>query len=137
MIIKNYLKELIGKRVPGSFSKIRKDDIFLVSYPKSGNTWLRFLFGNLIYEEGVNFTNIISKIPDIYTSSKQELDSIKSPRIIKSHEPFLKCFQKVIYIYRDPKDVVVSYYFWFKKFNPELDISFDNFFDKFIEGELT
>ena len=33
---------------PGMSLKVRPDDTFLVSYPKSGNTWMRFLIANLL-----------------------------------------------------------------------------------------
>ena len=42
------------------------DDIFIVSYPKSGNTWLRFLVANIVFpDREINLSNIESTIPDI------------------------------------------------------------------------
>lgn len=36
---------------------VDKDDTFLVSYPKSGNTWVRLLLANLIHpQEAVTLT---------------------------------------------------------------------------------
>lgn len=114
----------------------RTDDVFLVSYAKSGNTWLRFLIGNLIYaqEGGVNFGNFNTIMPDIYRTSKDSIHQMKRQRFIKSHEHFNTSYPKVIYIQRNPKHVVTSYYTWYRNSNPSLKISFDDFFIKFING---
>src|SRR6266511_1501639 len=74
-------------RVPAqrSFTSF-SDDIMLVSYPRSGNTWLRFLIGNLISREPVRFANIERIIPDIYHHSDRELRKLPRPRFLKSHE---------------------------------------------------
>lgn len=128
------VKRILNYRVPGNYSKIRKDDTFLVSYPKSGNTWLRFIIGNLINKEKVDFNNFNEIVPDIYQTFKNELDKCESPRIIKSHEPFVKEYPKVIYVYRDPRDVVISYYFWHKKYNIDFTDSIEEYIYKFING---
>lgn len=135
--LKKIVKGLLGMKLPGKDFKLRKDDILLISYPKSGNTWLRFLFGNILYSDGVDFTNINARIPDIYMSYKQDIEKLKSPRVIKSHEQFnsLSVLPKIIYIYRDPRDVVVSYFYWSKKFNNKYN-DFNQFFDDFISGKL-
>jgi hypothetical protein len=87
------------------------DDIYLVSYPRSGNTWVRFMLANLLSpaEAGVTFQNIKHFVPDIH----QDLDRIESlprPRFIKSHAPAEPRYPRVIYIVRDGRDVYVSYY---------------------------
>src|SRR5438270_13523251 len=65
------------------------DDVFLTSYPRSGNTWTRFLIGNLIYQdEPVTFANIESRLPEIYFNSDHYLRSLPRPRILKSHDSF-------------------------------------------------
>lgn len=84
------------------------DDLFLVSYPKSGNTWLRYLFGH--YLSGEETPNVAEIIPDIY-KNPAELAALKPPRYIKSHEPYRSEYPRVIYIVRDGRDVAVSYYF--------------------------
>lgn len=96
---------------------IRRDDIFLVSYPKSGNTWTRFLIGNIASgaDGSLDFRNIDRVVPDIHAASIAEIDSTPSPRFIKSHASFDPTYPRVIYIVRHPLDVLVSYYHYSKK----------------------
>src|ERR1019366_2584136 len=99
----NYLLE---RDVAGRAVQVLPDDIFLVSYPKSGNTWTRFLLGNLLNpDEGITFANVERKVPDIYAESKRTLKKAPRPRLIKSHECFDPRYRRVIYIVRDPRDL--------------------------------
>ena len=41
--------------------------IWLASYPKSGNTWLRFLLYNYLFGEVRRSGDIARRIPDIHT----------------------------------------------------------------------
>jgi hypothetical protein len=87
------------------------DDVFLTSYPRSGNTWTRFLVGNLIYQdEGVNFLNVERLVPDMYKTADWIMRKYPRPRVMKSHECFDPRYPKVVYIVRDPRDVAVSNY---------------------------
>ena len=53
-----------GRQIGGRNLTVFPDDVFVTSYPRSGNTWLRFLIGNLAYqEEPVSFANIEGRIP--------------------------------------------------------------------------
>jgi len=89
------------------------DDVFLTSYPRSGNTWTRFLVGNLVHQhEPVTFLSIERLVPDMYKSSDRVLRNLPRPRLVKSHECFDPRYKKVIYIVRDPRDVAVSNYHW-------------------------
>ena len=42
-------KQFFGLNKPGRNLRVFPDDVYIVSYPKSGNTWTRFLIANLIY----------------------------------------------------------------------------------------
>ena len=128
------VKFFLNYKVPGKYTRVRPDDVFLVSYPKSGNTWMRFLIGNLVSRETMDFNNFNSVIPDIYQTFRNELDKIPGPRIMKSHEPFTKKYPKVVYIYRDPRDVVISYYYWHRKYTRSFDLSIREYTDRFIDG---
>jgi hypothetical protein len=89
------------------------DDVFLTSYPRSGNTWTRFLVGNLVYQnEAVTFLNVERLVPDMYKHSDRTLRRLPRPRIMKSHECFDPRYKRVIYVVRDPRDVAVSNYHW-------------------------
>src|SRR5215469_14500610 len=89
------------------------DDVFLTSYPRSGNTWTRFLVANLAYpEKDVTFLSIEKLVPDMYKSADRTLRRLPRPRILKSHEPFDPRYKKVVYIVRDPRDSAVSNYHW-------------------------
>lgn len=92
---------------------IYDDDVFLTSYPRSGNTWTRFLIGNLVHQnEEVTFISVERLVPDMYKHSDRVLRKLPRPRVMKSHECFDPRYRKVIYIVRDPRDVAVSNYHW-------------------------
>jgi hypothetical protein len=119
-MLKRGLKHL--SRVSDVFSRklrierditIFPDDVFLASYPRSGNTWTRFLIGNLVHEqEAVTFLSVERLVPDMYKHSDRVLRNLPRPRIVKSHECFDPRYRKVVYIVRDPRDVAVSNYHW-------------------------
>ncbi|MDF1672840.1 MAG: sulfotransferase domain-containing protein [Vicingaceae bacterium] len=116
--IKQYFRWLpahLGLFNKGAFlhqiDNILNDDIFLVSFPKSGNTWLRFIIANLISDEEISFENIDQYVPDLYISHKI-VNSKKERRILKSHNTYFRYYPKTIYIYRDYRDVLVSYYLY-------------------------
>src|SRR5438874_11935634 len=101
---------LLGQVNAGRAATVYPDDVFLVSYPKSGNTWVRFLIANLISDIPVTFLNIEQRIPSIYILPDRALRAMPKPRVLKSHECFVPRYRNVIYIVRDPRDVAVSYY---------------------------
>jgi hypothetical protein len=102
---------LLGKKAAGRYLTVFPDDIFLVSYPRSGNTWTRFLIGNLVHQdEPVTFKNVESRIPEIYLAPDRVLRRLPRPRVLKSHECFDPRYKRIIYIVRDPRDVAISYY---------------------------
>src|SRR2546423_1726111 len=92
--------------------QIRPDDVFIVSYPRSGNTWVRFLIANLLApNETITFRNIENYVPSIYKSA-DTLDAREGRRYIKSHNPCFELYPKLIYVYRDGRDAMVSYYYY-------------------------
>lgn len=109
----NHLRKIadtaLDRNPAGRNVTVLPGDVFVVSYPKSGNTWTRFLVGNLIYQdEPITFANVESRLPSLYVHSDRKLR--KLPRILKSHDCFDPRYRTVIYIVRDPRDVLVSAY---------------------------
>jgi len=114
------------------------DDVFLTSYPRSGNTWTRFLVGNLAHtEEAVTFLNVERLVPDMYKHGDYYLRHLPRPRILKSHEVFDPRYKRVIYIVRDPRDVAVSNYHWEMKQRAMSDnCPIEQFLPPWIEGKI-
>jgi hypothetical protein len=109
-------RKLLGQLAPGRLMPAFPDDVFLVSYPKSGNTWMRFLVGNLVYtDEPVTFANVEWRVPSIYGLPNRKLRVLPRPRYIKTHEHFHPDYKTVIYVVRDPRDVAISYYHYLVK----------------------
>jgi Sulfotransferase domain len=109
-------KYLLRRNVAGRMTEVLPDAVFLVSFPKSGNTWTRFLIGNLAHpEEPVTFANVDRIVPDIYGTRQKDIRKIPPPRVFKSHEPFDPRYRRIIYIIRDPRDVAVSSYHFARK----------------------
>lgn len=111
--------------------EIFPDDVFLVSYPKSGNTWMRFLVGNYLTNCNVDFSSSLLVVPDVQLNPHQCADVEFRPRFIKSHSTYTKAYPKVVYILRDGRDVAVSYYYYSQKMG---QLAFDVPFSSFIKG---
>ena len=126
----------LGWRPPARHIRVRPDDVFLVSYPKSGNTWFRFLLAHL-RGDAATFANIDRLVPDIYRSTGREMQRLPSPRILKSHECFDPRYPRAICIVRDPRDVAVSYFHYLRK-QRQLDdeTTLDDFVPLFVAGQL-
>lgn len=112
--------------------KIYDDDIFIASFPKSGNTWMRFILSHLLTncEEQLNFTNFDKYIPEINVHRKL-VKKLNRPRLLKTHSMYYGEIKKAIYIIRDPRDVYVSYYHHLKKRLPG-SWNLHKFIDKYI-----
>jgi len=100
---------------------LNTDDIFLVSFPKSGNTWVRFYLCNLINnipeyhftDSGVDFKTLDTIMPELGKSNLTKPWPFKGfPRIIKTHLGYKPFFSKCrsVLVVRDPRDVMVSYF---------------------------
>lgn len=93
------------------------DDLYLVSFPKSGATWMDFLMANVHLQMSgqnrkVTFFNVHNFIPDIHYSRDVKPLAMHFPgfRVMKSHSDLNPYYKNVVYVIRDPRDVMVSYY---------------------------
>ncbi|XP_055842434.1 luciferin sulfotransferase-like [Episyrphus balteatus] len=131
--------------------KVRKDDIWIVTYPKCGTTWAQemmwMLMNDLNFDEA-NSVDITERsiyfefegmIPTDEWKHFYLLNKQKSPRVIKSHLPISllprdiwrkKC--KIVYVARDPKDAIISFYHHFTGMTP-----YKGSIEEFTEGILT
>ena len=129
------IKKFLLLYPPAENLKTRKGDIFIVSYPKSGNTWVRALLMNYFYPKS-SFHKIDKKIPDIYKISKLRSYLMFSKRIFKSHESVNSNYAKVIYIVRNPISVCFSYENFSKNIEKRKFVNFNSYLNNFLTGKL-
>ena len=130
-------KRVLGVHRPGRELIILPDDTFLVSYPKSGNTWTRVLIANLLSpEKPADFRSINRLVPDPSSETKRHFTNMPRPRVIKNHFVFDPRYPRVMYIVRDPRDVVISEYHYQRKTrNIDDRYPLEEYVRRFIAGE--
>jgi hypothetical protein len=137
--LKYIAKYVLGLDVAERSMAVYPDDTFIVSYPRSGNTWTRFLIANLLQpEEPVTFANIERVIPDATALSNKAMKRVPRPRIVKTHEYFDPRYRKAVYLVRDPRDVAASLY-QFRRKSGLIDDTFPiekYVAERFIPGDL-
>lgn len=110
------VQRTFGLLRPGRSLLILPDDTFLVSYPKSGNTWARMLIANLLSPgKPADLRTINLLVPDPSSETTRHFARMPRPRVIKSHFVFDPRYPRVVYIVRDPRDVVISEYHYQRK----------------------
>jgi hypothetical protein len=118
----------------------RSDDVFIVTYPRSGTTWMQMILYQLITDGGMNFPHIYEYCPWFERSSRSGLgfEARPSPRLFKSHLTYHRIPKgpcKYIYVARDGRDVAVSYYHLYQSHNG-FEGTFTQFFDRFLRGSV-
>ncbi|XP_068704974.1 sulfotransferase 1B1-like [Montipora foliosa] len=134
----------------------KSDDVFVVSYPKSGTTWVQEIVWQICNGGEVSEEKIGRRFPYLeYANApgrlRRDFEALPNPRLIKSHlyanvipkgsDENSRC--KYIYVARNPKDVVVSYFYFVQSFT-RLELNVENrfhgpwefFVDLFIEGNV-
>lgn len=109
----------IAKRYFQGLAGLQKEDVILASYQKSGNTWVRFFLCNIISEcewggRTVDFHLLDRTMPELGVSNLMEpWPHVAIPRFVKTHKNYWPIFRnrKSVLVVRDPRDVMVSYYY--------------------------
>jgi len=118
--------------------KSRPDDIFIVTYPRSGTTWMQMILYQLTTDGEMRIGHIAEVCPwfERAAINRRNLEKLPSPRIFKSHLPYLfipKRKGKYIYVARNGKDVAVSFFHFYKS-HFRYRHGFDRFFKDFMRG---
>jgi hypothetical protein len=137
---------------------VRDEDVFIVTYVKAGTTWTQQIIHLLLrngepggfYSETIPWVEAVTSEllnpREAPTWTLEKINSAPSPRYFKSHanlehligQPFSKGKRvKIIYIARNPKDIVVSLYNHAKN-KPEFGYtgSFEKFCELFLAGKV-
>ena len=132
--------------------KLRPDDIWIVTYPKSGTTWTQQIVRLIINRGKDDGILLPDAVPWVEAFNKttpgyepQNLDDMASPRAFKSHFPYdmMPCGPpnttpgKFIYVLRNPKDVFVSYYIHVSHIRGIPQQERDAYFKQFLQGEVS
>jgi len=133
--IKKYIKKPFGRtKSESSLSTIYPDDTFIVSYPRSGNSFLQHLIYNYLHPDESGSPRSI--ILDIHENPGQASE-VERPRIIKSHEEEPRSYPNVIYVARDGRDVAISYHAFLQRSGHlSENTSLGEFLDDFAAGDV-
>lgn len=128
--------------------EIRDSDVFLVTYPKSGTIWTQQVI-NLIFNErqrnGLEDIDNMTRAPWIeYNLYNIDFNRRPSPRLFTSHLPYYLMPKelrfkraKIIYVFRNPKDVLMSFYHFHKLYTKlHIALDWETFMDMFLSGRV-
>jgi hypothetical protein len=111
-------RSLPNSRVLKRRGELRPSDIFIASYPRSGNTWFQILLSDVIQQlQGLATQTELTVandriIPDLDRGDPLVTDPrITLPfRLIKTHSFYHPSMQRVILVFRRPASSLCSYY---------------------------
>jgi hypothetical protein len=109
-------------------------DVFVCGWPKSGSTWCQRLFSGVVW--GLDTSELTDQLaqslqPDV--QYKRFYYRFRTPTIFKSHLLPQVNYRKVIFLVRDGRDALVSYWMMMRQAHP--DLSLEDVFS--MEDELS
>ncbi|XP_054249147.1 amine sulfotransferase-like [Indicator indicator] len=128
--------------------EINDSDIFLATYPKSGTVWTQNILSLIMYEghrNGTENIDTMERIPWLeYNVNDKDYAQLPLPRVFVTHLPYYLIPRdlrnkraSIIYVTRNPKDVMVSYYHFSKYMNTLEEITdFNLFMERFLAGKV-
>lgn len=132
------LPERLQKRI--HFQRaLRKTDVFLVGHPKSGNTWLAYMLAILVnkdHENRINMANVGDFVPTVHNTDHAIgfFRHLPDPRIFRNEAVrYPELYPKTIYIVRDPRAALLSYYHHCVHDTGRTDWPIAEFVDEMIE----
>lgn len=137
--VSKIFQKLYSVSKPEIFHPSEKD-IYLVSYPRSGNTWMRVLLAEILYgKSGDSLKDIEYYIPDIHFQPLKRNVLDGDFHIVKSHSQYLRTkemekYKRIIYLIRDPRDVVLSHFRYMSARGYENDL--DHFLMDWLAGRI-
>jgi len=117
---------------------LRANDLFIVGHPKSGNTWVAYMTAILAFKDmdnQINLSNIGTYAPVIHAkdSDIRKYNHTGGTRVFRNEWPvYPKKYPKVIYLVRDPRAILVSYYHMFVTYFDKQDISMNAFIKEYL-----
>nr|XP_037272442.1 sulfotransferase 1A2-like isoform X1 [Rhipicephalus microplus] len=130
--------------------RARPDDIYVVSFPKTGTTWVQEIVYLIV--TGLDFRsaaarNMEQRFPflEYFYPGVSTIENSPDTRMIKTHLPYSLLPEsvhtenpKIIYIMRNPKDVCVSLYHFTRLIKETgYEGSFKDFFESFLKGHVS
>jgi Sulfotransferase domain len=113
-------------------------DVFLASYPRSGQHWTRFQLFEILMRRSPDFDSLDDTIPQTGLHGKAPSILPGGGRLIQTHQPWRREYKRAILLVRDVRDVVLSDYAWDESLglNKHLDITgFDGYLVPWLKGE--
>ncbi|XP_071949953.1 sulfotransferase 1E1-like [Antedon mediterranea] len=120
--------------------EVRNDDVYVISFPKSGTTWLQEIVSMIYYEadvEKITSIHVEERVPHLEMSTAKPGNILikkianmprDKPRLIKTHmafdtmpPDFHNKKAKAVYVARNYKDICVSAFHFLKMFKAYSD----------------
>lgn len=112
-----YLKQQNAARFR---SLVRPTDVFVVGHPKSGNTLMSYMLAIAAFKDfdkKIHLANINDYVPGIHNEDLaiEKHANRSPPRLFRNEVPqYPHLYPKTIYLVRDPRAVLVSYYHMYR-----------------------
>jgi hypothetical protein len=112
-------------------------DVFLASYPRSGNTLLRFPLAEAISGRSCSFENVQRMVPEIGVQVDAYPLLSGGGRLIKTHERYRSKYLRAIYIVRDVRDVLLSAFSREAAMGLVDAAALDSYIEPFMQGKMS
>ena len=143
-VIRDWVRYLRKRRIrsQGYFRRaLRGSDVFLVGHPKSGNTWLAYMLAiamNPQKAEAISLANVGEFVPYVHGQDWRisEFANLADPRVFRNENPmFPECYRRVIYLVRDPRSVIVSFWHMYRVMYDDNSLSLAGFVAQYMRGD--